>query len=553
MNTLVLTLVLLLAVVASDFIARLLPLAVPRPVIQVALGALIGLHEPLVLTLDPEVFFLLFLAPLLFLDGWRTAPEQLLQDRGMVIQLALGLVLFTVLGVGLVIHVLIPALPLAVAFALAAVLSPTDPIAVSAIARRVPMPRRMMHVLEGESLLNDASGLVCFRLAVAAALTGAFSLSGALLNFAWVTASGLAVGAGLSWAMLSLKEGAARRLGQDSGSQILISLLLPFGCFLLAEAVHGSGILAAVAAGLTMRHFENSGHAPAVTRIRRSTVWDAIRFTANGVIFVMLGEQLLGIVDGAAASVRLVGRGNPWWLLLYVLALTLALAALRFVWVYVSLQVGLFRRGPPVGPTVDGQAHPPQRPGGRLVCVMTLAGVRGAVTLAGVLSLPLMLPGGLPFPGRDLAILLAMGVITVSLLAASIGLPWLLQGLEPVVDAARDVEEAAARIGAAQAALLEVARQHALQVHSAADAPLADAAAARVTARYRDRIDSRAGSDRSVARAERGEALEVELRLVGLRAERHQLFAELRAKRLGSETAHKLIREIDLLEARHLV
>lgn len=550
LNTLVLTLVLLLAVVLSDYVARLLPLPVPRPVIQVALGAAIGLWQPLVLSLDPEVFFLLFLAPLLFLDGWRTAPEQLIQDKGTVIQLALGLVVFTVLGVGLFIHTLIPALPLPVALALAAVLSPTDPIAVSAIARRVPMPRRMMHILEGESLLNDATGLVCFRLAVAAALTGTFSLPLALLDFAWVAASGIAVGVALSWTVLTLKERAARRLGQDSGSQILISLLIPFGCYGLAEAVHGSGILAAVAAGLTMSAVESAGHAPAITRIRRNTVWDAIRFTANGVIFVILGEQLHGIVAGATASAQLTGHANPWWLLGYVMAISLALALLRLAWVLVSLQVGLFRRGPPMGPRADGQLHPPQHPGWRLVCVMSLAGVRGAVTLAGVLSLPLVLPGGAPLPGRDLAILLAMGVITVSLLAASIGLPLLLQGLEPPTDAGRDAEEADARIGAAQAAIVEVARQHQLRTDAPADAELATAAAARVTALYQTRIDRRAGDDADVAQAVRGEAVERELRIAGLRAERHEIYRELRARRLSSETAHKLIHEIDLQEAR---
>ena len=198
METVAVILILLLAVVLSDFIARLLqrllPFSIPRPLIQVALGALIGLASPLVVTLDPQVFFLLFLPPLLFLDGWRIPPEELFKDKGTVIQLALGLVVFTVLGMGFFIHWLIPAMPLPVAFALAAVLSPTDPIAVSAIAQRVPMPSRMMHILEGESLLNDASGLVCFRFAVAALLTGAFSLSGALLDFAWVAASGVAVG-----------------------------------------------------------------------------------------------------------------------------------------------------------------------------------------------------------------------------------------------------------------------------------------------------------------------------------------------------------------------
>ncbi|MEO8300034.1 MAG: sodium:proton antiporter, partial [Burkholderiales bacterium] len=286
MDTVSLTLLFLLAVVLSDLLARalasILPFTIPKPLIQVAVGAVMGLFPALVVTLEPEVFFLLLLAPMLFLDGWRMPAEELLKDKGIVVQLALGLVVFTVLGVGLLLHALVPAMPLPVAFALAAVLSPTDPIAVSAIARRVPMPPRMMQILEGESLLNDASGLVCFKLAVAAMLTGSFSLPTAVLDFAWLATAGVATGVGLTLVLTGLKNAAARLLGEDSGAQILISLLIPFGCYLLAVRVGGSGVLAAVAGGLTMAVVENSGKASASTRIRRSTFWDVIGFAANG-------------------------------------------------------------------------------------------------------------------------------------------------------------------------------------------------------------------------------------------------------------------------------
>ncbi|MFP5454754.1 MAG: cation:proton antiporter, partial [Alphaproteobacteria bacterium] len=175
MDSITIILLLLLAVVVSGILSRAVPLPLPRPLFQIALGAAIGLVADWRVELDPEIFFLLFLPPLLFLDGWRIPREELFRDSQTVLELALGLVLFTVLGMGMFIHWMIPTMPLAVAFALAAVISPTDPIAVSAIAQRVPIPKRMMHILEGESLLNDASGLVCLRFAVAAALTGAFS------------------------------------------------------------------------------------------------------------------------------------------------------------------------------------------------------------------------------------------------------------------------------------------------------------------------------------------------------------------------------------------
>lgn len=244
METVTLILALLFAVVMSGILARLLPFSLPRPLVQIAMGAAIGLVAGWRVVLDPDIFFLLFLPPLLFLDGWRLPSEDLFKDRTTVLELALGLVVVTVLGMGLFIHWLLPAMPLPVAFALAAVVSPTDPIAVAAIAQRTPIPKRMMHILEGESLLNDASGLVCLRFAIAATLTGTFSLGAATFDFLWAALGGLGVGAGLTWLVGWAKAVITRRLGEESSSQILISLLIPFGAYLVAEHLHCSGILA---------------------------------------------------------------------------------------------------------------------------------------------------------------------------------------------------------------------------------------------------------------------------------------------------------------------
>jgi len=253
-------------------------------------------------------------------------------------------VVFTVLGGGLFVHALIPTIPLPVAFGLAAVLSSTDPIAVSAIARRVPMPPLVMQVLEGESLLNDASGLVCFKLALAAMLTGSFSVQIAVLDFVWLAAGGVATGVGLTLLPTALKNAAARLLGEASGAQILISLLIPFGCYLLAESLGGSGVLAAVAGGLAVAVVENSGKASATTRTRRNTFWDLISFAANGVVFVLLGEQLHGIVAEFTAAAPGSGLDSVTSLGLNVVAIISALVTLRFAWVYVSLRLRLFRR-----------------------------------------------------------------------------------------------------------------------------------------------------------------------------------------------------------------
>ncbi len=294
MHSIEVVLVMLLAVVASGYLTRVLQywVPVPLPVVQIALGATIAGVFGQGVALDPHLFFVLFLPPLLFLDGWRIPKSGLFRDRGLILPLALGLVVFTVLGAGLLIHWLIPAMPLPVAFALAAILSPTDPIAVSSIAARAPIPPRVMHILEGESLLNDASGLVCFRFAVAAVMTGSFSLVSASLTFLWVALAGVAIGVAVTVGVNRGHAAVSRVFGEEAGTPILISLLTPFGAYLLAEQVAASGILAAVAAGVTMSHVELSGRALATTRVQRAAVWDTVQFSLNGIIFVLLGEQL---------------------------------------------------------------------------------------------------------------------------------------------------------------------------------------------------------------------------------------------------------------------
>jgi CPA1 family monovalent cation:H+ antiporter len=398
----------------------------------------------------------------------------------------------------------------------------------------------MMHILEGESLLNDASGLVCFRFAVAAALTGAFSVTDAAFSFLWVAFGGIAIGTGVTWGVSRTKSFVTRRYGEDGGAQILISLLIPFGSYLLAEHLHCSGILAAVAAGLTMGFVEATGEVAATTRIRRSTVWDTIQFAANGIIFVLLGEQLPAILASAAETVRFTGHREPWWLAIYVIALNLGLGALRFLWVWLSFRLTLFRAG-----------EWRRSPNWRIVAAMSFAGARGAITLAGVMTLPLALTDGSPFPARDLAIFLAMGVIVVSLVAASLGLPLLLRGLTMPPEPAHDAEMAEARAAAAEAAIAAVERtQHGL-AEGRADADLYVSVAARIMDVYRQRIEKGQGELPDREEVRQIERIERELRLAALKAERAEIHRRVRRRQLGSETARKLVRELDLLEARY--
>lgn len=542
MESISIALILLVAVVVSSIVVRLSPISLPIPLVQIALGAAIAGVTGSGVTLDPDIFFLLFLPPLLFLDGWRIPKEGLFKDRATILELALGLVVFTVLGMGFFIHWLIPAMPLTVAFALAAIISPTDPIAVSAIAAKVPVPKRLMHILEGESLLNDASGLVCMRFAVAATLTGSFSLSSAFGTFIWLALGGIIVGVALTWMVTQAKDYLSRKLGEESGSQILISLLIPFGAYLVAEHLECSGILAAVAAGITMSYAEQRGRATPLTRVRRTAVWDMLQFTLNGVIFVLLGEQLPRIVSGAARVVRETGHHEPVWLIVYVVAITVGLALLRLAWVWVSLRFTLFRA------SLRGQEF--VRPHWKLIVATSLAGVRGAITLAGILTLPLVLDDGTPFPARDLAIFLAVGVIILSLTAASIGLPPLLKNLQLPPEPDHQQQEDKARITAAEAAIRAIEKvQHELG-EGRSDIDLYAQAGARLMELYRLRIEGRSKTGQEAEQLKAMELIDRRLRLAAVRAERDALFRLSRQGRLPDDLARRLVREVDLAEAR---
>ena len=543
MHAIEVILIMLLAVAASGYLGRLLRNVVPLPLVQIALGAGLAKATGDGVDLEPELFFLLFLPPLLFLDGWRIPKQGLFRDKGAILGLAFGLVFFTVLGMGFVIHALIPAMPLPVAFALAAILSPTDPVAVSSITARTPMPKRLMHILEGESLLNDASGLVCFQFAVAAMLTGGFSLASASSTFAWLVLVGLGAGIGFTLVATSAQRMLSRLLGEDSGAPILISLLIPFGAYILAEHLQASGILAAVAAGVTMSFVELSGRALAATRLTRAAVWDTIQYMLNGIMFVLLGEQLPRILESATHTVQEAGHAEVGWLVVYAAVIIVGLALLRFVWVWAGVRLSRWwhtRRTDRIEPVPW-----------RLVAATSLAGVRGAVTLAGVLTLPLSLADGSSFPARDLAIFLAMVVILFSLVLASVALPVVASGLSMPPKDAEDRSEDRARREAARAAIDAVDKaQHNVSPDDAENAAIMTNAAARVIAVYQDRLRSpdALGIDAKVL--VRSDVAERALRLAALRAERDCIYTLARSGQISDDLSRKLVREIDLLESR---
>lgn len=257
---------------------------------------------------------------------------------------------------------------------------------------------------------------------------------------------------------------------------------------------------------------ETAGEVGAITRIRRTTIWDTIQFAANGIIFVLLGEQLPELLSGAVAIVQSIGHRDPWWLALYVVAINVGLAALRFLWVWLSFSLTLFRQG-----------HWRRVPNWRIVAAMSFCGVRRATTLAGVLTLPLAMSDGSAFPSRELAIFLAMGVIITSLIVPSIGLPLLLRGLSLPPEPSHLAQENAVRIAAAEAAVAAVQRAEHAMAEGRADADLYVAAASRVMDLYRQRIELRQSSTDEAVSRDRLERIERELRMIALRAERAEI------------------------------
>lgn len=541
MQTAYTVLILLMLVSVSRLVWRVIPL--PLPLVQIAAGALLawptlGLH----VALDPELFLFLFLPPLLFSDGWRMPKRELWRLRGPILTLAVGLVLFTVVGAGYFIHWLLPSIPLPVAFALAAVLSPTDAVAVSAISQnRLPTP--LMHMLQGEALMNDATGLVTFKFALVAALTGVFSLADASLTFVLVAVGGLAVGIALSWLVGRLRVWMIARGWDDPATHVVFMLLLPFAAYVLAERLGASGILSAVAAGM-MQSWLDLLPRQTSTRLLNRSVWSLLEFAFNGLIFLLLGLQLPDIIKAVVSH-----ETTLWPTLLYrcldVIAIFLVLLVLRFIWVQSIWRLsGVLRR-------IRGKSELTLVPTARSCWLLTVGGVRGAVTLAGVMSVPLLLAPGEAFPQRDLLIFIAAGVILLSLVAACIALPLLLRCIEKSPDEKHhnEVREAWKKTAVAAIRALEVEEPDGTAPADAAQAALATELKARLMSEYRHQLEVFNDSAEAQALALQMDQLERKLRLKALRAQRLELYSLSRHHRIGDDVLREVLGELDMSEA----
>ncbi len=407
METFEVILLMLSAVFLSNILGRFLP-NIAIPLVQVGLGILLTLLlEEHSITLSPELFLLLFMAPLLFNDGSNTDKKSLWEQKKSIFSLSIGLVFLTVFVVGYFIHLLLPSIPLAAAFALAAALAPTDAVAVSALAEKVNVPHKIMHILEGESLINDASGLVSFQFAVLAIMTGAFSITNAATSFLMLSIGGIILGAVITLVKIFLMRWLRQHGLENNTSFMLMEILLPFLIFMIAEHVGVNGILAVVTGGIVHSiSYKRLNPEVAQLNLLSKNTWVMITFTLNGLVFILLGTQIPEITHVIWENEE-ISKGS---LFLYILSITSLILFLRFLWVLCF-------------PTFKLEPYETWKSHMKNILLYTISGVRGTITLVSSLSLPLILGNGETFAERDLLIFIAAGVIIVTLLVANFTLP----------------------------------------------------------------------------------------------------------------------------------
>lgn len=415
MESLSLALVLIAGVLISSVVDQLIP-RVSLPLVQIAIGLAFALLTPsqINITLDPELFLVLFIAPLLFDEAKSANKAELWKERKPVLSLAIGLVVATALIIGFTLHLIIPSIPLAAAFALGAALGPTDAVAVTSLSKTVDIPKRQKSILKGELLLNDASGIVSFQFALAAVITGSFSLLSASASFVYEFIGGLAVGAALGL-LANFIVRRARDIGVENTTfHVLFEVFTPFVVYLVSDAVHVSGIIAVVVAGL-LNVISPRAIGPSISRMNivSSSVWRVLAFALNGVVFVLLGTQLPNAMRHTWDDVTL----NNGFLLICILGVTLILYLIRFLWVAI-MDARYVRKN------LDRKFD---KHDAKMALVTTFCGAKGTITLSILFTIPynLSLDPLVAFPQRDLIIFLACGVIVCTLLVATFVVPLL--------------------------------------------------------------------------------------------------------------------------------
>lgn len=409
-------------------------LPVPMAVLQIAAGVALSSVAALDdLREQSALLFVMLVPPLLYIEAWQVPKRELVRSIGPVLGLAIGLVAVTIAVVGYGAHALLPEMPLAVAFALAAALATTDTVAVSNFIDRLALPPQLRVLLSGESLLNDSVALVAFKLAVAAAVTSRFSASEAGLSLLTISAGGLVTGAAVALVANALRRVLMSGTPESVRIDTTLSLLIPYAAFLAGDKLGVSGVLAVVSAGLCGGVLDHR-HLRASTRLNGIALWSMATLVLNGAVFVMLGlemPQVLRRVDGY----------SRWHLLGYVAVLTFVVFAVRLAWTL--LLAWWSRRGK--SDTGEGLSS------FGLVMVAVLCGVRGSLALSATLSIPLFTAAGADLPGRDLAVFLAAGTIAATLLLSGVATAFLKVG--PTIGARKFLTAQGAHAAIAQAAL----------------------------------------------------------------------------------------------------
>lgn len=515
------TVVALLIVVAALAIAAK-RIALPYPVLLVVAGLALGFVPGLPpLKLNPEMVLLFVLPPLLYPAALFTSWRDFRANLTPILWLAIGLVLVTTLAIGLVAHVL-GGLPWAAAFALGAIVSPPDAVAATAISKRLRLPRRIATILEGESLVNDATALVAYRFAVAAVLVGSsFSFGAASLRFVWVAIGGIGFGLFVGW----IASHVQRRL-DDPPIQITISLLTPFAAYIPAERLHVSGVLAVVAAGLFLG-WRSPRMLTSRTRLYAQIFWEIVVFLLNGLVFIMIGLQLRGILE------RLAGQSFAT-LLTQGMLLSATAIVVRMLWVVSAAYVQRRLR--------QGQPSPPWQH----AVIVGWTGMRGVVSLAAALAIPLTLADGSLFPGRDYILFATFCIIFATLVLQGVSLPFLIRSLGVEDDGSAELEERTARLKANEAALAYLE-----ELKGNADIP--PEILARLRAGYDDRLrqlDACADCSAEKGGAHPAASLYQRLEQEALTVERRTIIQLRDEYVINDEVLRRIQRDLDLAEAR---
>jgi monovalent cation/hydrogen antiporter len=411
----------LLAVLAALLIAAP-KLRIPYPIFLVLGGLALGFVPGMpTITLPPDVVLVAVLPPLLYLSAYRTSLRDLRANSRAIVILAVGLVVATTVTVAVVAHMAVDDMPWSAAFALGAVVAPTDPIAATSIMRRLGVPRRLVSIIESESLVNDGTALVLFRVAVVAAVSGEFSVWDVSWRFVWAVAGGVGIGLIVGFVVAE-----TRRRVDNPPVEVTLSLMTGYLAFIPAAAVSASGVISVVTAGVYLG-WRTPELTSVQTRLQGEALWSIVAFVLNALVFALVGLQLSSILDTLTGT---SGWQLAWWALL----VTGAVIGTRIVWVPIF---SWRKKKKPFAHTF----------------LLSWAGMRGAVSLAAALSIPLLTDAGGPFPHRDLIIFLTFTVILGTLVVQGLTLPGLIRILHIEPDHTVEEEEARARIRASEAAI----------------------------------------------------------------------------------------------------